>query len=301
MNAEVKSNIDSYLTQGLSKGKEGKYKEAESIFNEIIDKYPEYGPAYAYRGFFRHKIELNFEGALKDYSKVIELDLAFTKKERIFYLRAEVKSELDDCVGAIADYSKSIEFKSMVEDSLLSRGLLLFSSEKLFEAMTDFNSVIKINDKNVDAYRWRALVKNELEDTDGALRDLETALEIDPFDSESYYITAQIFFGLGKEELNDGYVFSAIENYDLSIQYDKDSEYKYCERGDAKAYIGNYADAIEDYDKAIEIDDEYAEAYFNRAKAKYELGLKKEACIDFSKAGELGDEEAYKEIKRLCK
>ena len=54
----------------------------------------------------------DFEGAIEDLSKAIELN---SSSEKPFYNRGVVKTTLEDHLGAIEDYSKAIELNSSNE------------------------------------------------------------------------------------------------------------------------------------------------------------------------------------------
>ncbi|MGB2273739.1 MAG: hypothetical protein ACPH2K_05130, partial [Flavicella sp.] len=58
----------------------------------------------------------DYKGAVKDYTKSIELD----QKKDIYLQRKTLKIELQDFKGAIEDYSKVIEFNSELKSNSLS-------------------------------------------------------------------------------------------------------------------------------------------------------------------------------------
>jgi len=117
-----------------------------------------------------------------DYSKAIELDPnnakdknfsanAQIKRTRAYFNRGEVKIDLKDYDGAIADYTKAIE----------------------------------LNPNNANTFINRAIGKVGLKDYDGAIADYTKAIELNPNDAIAYYSRGYIksFWGLDSEACQD--------------------------------------------------------------------------------------------------
>ena len=109
----------------------------------------------------------------------------------------------------------------------------------------------------------RARAKYYKDDDNGALKDLEKAIELNPSDSFIFRFRAQVFNYL--ENYN-----GAIQDISKVIELDsKPSDYVLR----AKNYIklNDYNKAILDYSKAIEFNPEEDSHYVGRASAKEEL------------------------------
>jgi|GEM_PF-4610426 len=167
------------------------------------------------RSVERFKVN-DFQGALDDLNKAIEMN----PSGHLYFNRAYVKSTMDDCKGAIKDYTKTIEFEYRVEKAYFERGLckdrthdpdgafadytnaikinkeyseaysfrgILYHERKKYqEAMNDFDKAIKINVNDANAYANRAFVKKDLGDLRGACNDWRKAVEAGYGDAESY-------------------------------------------------------------------------------------------------------------------
>ena len=111
---------------------------------------------------YKNQMDGDFESALLNYSKAIEID---SNETIYFYNRALVKEGLKDFLGAISDYNKAI----------------------------------KINPKYGIAYFNRGTTKYELEDYKGAISDYSKSLEINYMDADSYLNRGGVYFKIGKK------------------------------------------------------------------------------------------------------
>ena len=131
--------ISELMTLVMEECKKGNPNNAIIFLNEAIDIEPNDARFYISRGTLRGTE--NYEDAIEDYTKAIEID---PNNDLSYELRADAKSELRDYQGAINDYSKAIE----------------------------------INPKKVYLYNYRASAKRILGDNEGADKDDRKAEKI---------------------------------------------------------------------------------------------------------------------------
>ena len=120
-------------------------------------------------------------------------------------------------------------------------------------------------------------------DYQGAIAELDKAIEINPMYTDAYYIR-----GYAKDELED--YQGAIADYSKAIEINPQYFFAYSNRGLAKDELEDYQGAIADYNKAIEINPRHAAVYNNRGIAKRNLGDQQGACADYKKAASLGNQ-----------
>jgi len=97
--------------------------------------------------------------------------------------------------------------------------------------------------------------------------------------------------------------FGVGTNFPLEIVVVKLDNYNvdfYFYRGDSRSKIRDYTSAIEDYTMVLEFNKNSSKAYYSRGLAKIFSGQRAAGCLDLSKAGELGMKEAYDTIKQFC-
>lgn len=68
------------------------------------------------------------------------------------------------------------------------------------EAIKNFNSAIEIDPQSTDAYQLRAMAKFKLKDYRGAIIDDNAAILLDPKNADAYSIRGMAKYGLGDKE-----------------------------------------------------------------------------------------------------
>lgn len=121
----------------------------------------------------------NFNQALQDFNKAIEIDTGFVDA---YYARAFfVKEKTGDYAGAIQDYTKAIDLKNNDDDTKAynNRGHAKFMIRDWRGAAVDFQSALRLNPSDPSIYRNRALLFIEIKNWPMVCLDLKEALELD--------------------------------------------------------------------------------------------------------------------------
>ena len=115
-------NANSYVKEGIKKGKYGNYQEAVHAFNQaiLIDEF--HSIAYYNRGFAKFNLN-DYEGAISDYDKAIDINPHYGIA---YFNRGLSRYHLGDFEGAVSDYTQSIVINVDDADGYLNRGLLYF-------------------------------------------------------------------------------------------------------------------------------------------------------------------------------
>ena len=134
---------------------------------------------------------------------------------------------------------------------------------------------------NYTTYSGAAVVKEKAGDLQGALNELNMAVEKNPKLDEAYLFRASILY-----KLSD--FTSALSDYNQAVTLyngnKKTLQSALYGRGLAKARLNDNQGAILDFDSAITLFPSYSEAFTNRGIAKAKLGMFKEAIADLDKA-----------------
>ncbi len=155
-----------FLHLGRLADREGNQKEARLNYSQA---YFNYGLSKQQRR--------DFDGALVDYSKTIELDPDFFN---YYVCRGTVKEEKGDRTGAIGDYDKAIELNPNFALSYYNRGHAKFNNGDLDGALADYSKSIELYPTNADAFLNRGLLKHTMGDMAGSLADFNKAIELNP-------------------------------------------------------------------------------------------------------------------------
>lgn len=176
----------------------------------------------------------------------------------------EFDSEFDG-YGAPLDPKEQTfpDFDATKESFYFDAGVEHYNANNLSGALINWTNVIKINNKDPNAYYSRAVVKNELYTWKSALRDYDKAIEIAP-----NFIDAILNRGSVKDENGD--YEGAISDYNLVLK----------------------ADNLDD--------DNRQKAHFNRGNTYFNINQENKACEDWRKAREFGAEYADERISKYC-
>ena len=136
---------------------------------------------YFYNGLAKYNSN-DFEGAIADYTKVIEIDPSIV----LAYLnRALAKLNSNDFEGAISDYTKAIEINPSYAKGYVNRGNVKDKLENHQEAIYDYTKAIDIDPSYANAYCYRGVSKSmsieydqESLVKDGMFSDLRKAIEL---------------------------------------------------------------------------------------------------------------------------
>ena len=173
-------------------------------------------------------------------------------------------------------------------------------SEDNKEKLSYYNKAIKAEQNFADAYINRGLVKNELQDYDGSIKDYNKAIELDPKCSLAYNNRGYTKYKKGDFEgaLAD-YNKAILLNPKLNIALDNKAKLlnEVCLKDDeefiAKYYLslaiqeinkGNFLEGIKNIDESIKHNDKSDIAYFYKAAAYHNLNNIDLAYENYSKA-----------------
>ena len=228
-----------------------------------------------------------------------------------YFLWGNVKYDLGDYAGAIADYTMAIRLKPDHVKAYHNRGLAKYILGQYFAAITDYDTAIRLKPDYVHAYFNRGLAKADLGQHFAAIADYDTGIRLKPDDAMAYFSRglakgilgqyaaaisdfdtairlkpddAMAYFNRGNAKSQLGQYFAAITDFDTGIRLKPDDAMAYLKRGLAKANLEQYFAAITDFDTAIRLKPDYAEAYLKRGLMKYRLGQHFAAITDFDTA-----------------
>jgi len=140
-----------------------------------------------------------------------------------------------------------------------------------------FSKAIEKRPGFAEAYLYRGIAKNETGDFEGAIRDLNITIELDPaFSDQAHFFRGNSNAGLNRFR-------EAIDDYTLAI-YKNPDYLAFFKRGMANYYQKEYHRAIPDFDIAIRLNPDYEEAYLYRGIALYEIGSTPDARKDLERA-----------------
>ena len=155
----------------------------------------------------------------------------------------------------------------------------------LKERLESISKTNKISEK--DLY-IRALIRMELLDYQGAIKDFNKLKVINPNINEYF-----LYSGIANQKHGD--YRQAIKDYNkaiISSQNKDDKELNYFKRGDLYWKLMQYNKAKQDFDNAIKINNDDMDTFYKRSNIKYLMGDTRGAIKDLDKALELNNKSA---------
>lgn len=155
-------------------------------------------------------------------------------------------------------------------DDLLEKGIFTFNTgveyhepNFITSSISIFDNIIDKDPENAVAYRYRAKASLRVGNVNGAIKDYNTAILINPKKSSYYFELAQIDFHLEDNTM-------ALKHVNYAIKLDKNNHKQYFLRAKISEELNNSIDIIANYEKAFLL---HPTKKYNRffENAKYEL------------------------------
>jgi tetratricopeptide (TPR) repeat protein len=202
-----------------------------------------------------------------------------------YYKRAEVLNGMHRFEEALNDYSKSIEMAND-PNAYNSRGLIRFQLVDIAGAIKDFDDAIEKNGMYSEAYLNRGIAKAEQDSTQSAIDDFSTAIKTHKYEdtTQSKVLEAIAYYERGRGYSKLGKYKLAIEDYNHSLILDSSNSNVFYDKAVAETSIGDYENSLNDYSTAIQKDRNAAGAYNNRGLVKLFLVDYEGSVKDFSQA-----------------
>lgn len=253
-----------------------------------INEAPQNSELYFQRGELYY-IDSNYESAIVDYSKAIELNPSYAEA---YFARGDCYYLQSNFENALTDFNKTISINPIHESAVNMIGVVYFFQEKYEEAIPYFSKAIQLNPtfglyhKNLgNSYR-------NLRNYSKALQSYNTAIQSDAGDFEALKNRADLYqYYLNNKE-------DAIKDYSLLISKDPGNGDYYKTRGELYAETKNYGSAEADYTQLINLDKTNENSWSTRAWFYTNIEKFDKAIVDFSQAIKLKPSDAQNYIDR---
>lgn len=247
------------------------YREAIDVLNVLIRHDDKDFDAYFLRGIAKYNMD-DLLGADADFSIAVELNPVFTGA---YYYRAITRSRLGNYDDALNDFQQTIELRPDLPDPYYSRGVTRLLNQQFEAAIADFDKFIRFEKRHVPAYINRGTSYLYLKDTLRAMDNFNLAIRTNREDPDAYNRRGALYMEQGKYE-------EACADFDKAIECDTTFIAGYFNRALTHSYMQRPIESIADFGKVLEIDSTSALGYFNRAIVRTEIGDYNRALEDFN-------------------
>lgn len=208
------------------------------------------------------------------------LDLALEKNalsEPLHTLRADLRNEMHNQEGAVADLNQSITLSPQKVELFNKRARIFLRVSQLQAAEYDINHAFKLQPDNNETLALRGGLYFKLNRHDKALQDLNKAISRDKNNALAYFYRGAVEFRLKNFK-------SAIEDYTTAIKLNPSNLAAYQSRGCAYGETGEYKAALADFNIAAQNKAETSHIYFNRGRVYRLMGDYTNAIKEFNTA-----------------
>ena len=299
-------NVDRLIMSGRSALYYEDYVLAIQHFNRAISSKPYVYEAWYYRGVAKYYLD-DFAGAESDCTEAINLNPYVTG---IYELRGLCRIREKKYEEAIADYDRALKDDPSGQNYWFNRMLCRIELKDYDRAQLELDTIIQKWNKYARAYSVKAGVCLIQNDTTAAAKWLDRAVELDPYDWESWLTRANISMArqnwkeadeqLGKVihlkpkmvacyvnralvRLNINNLRGAMGDYDMALELDPDNFLAHYNRGLLRVQVGDDNRAIDDFDYVISLEPENIMAIYNRALLRHKTGDLRGAIKDYTK------------------
>lgn len=210
------------------------------------------------RGQFLRNERGDFEGALKDYTRAVEMEpnnreILNSRGKTYFDMasspkyRNQQKTLLEK---AVKDYTESLaktkQTDKATSESLSNRGAAYGMLGMLEQSIKDISDAIALDPANKNAYANRSIAYLNTGQYEKALADYQEYLKYDPANANFWYESGMVQRVMKRNE-------DAVKSLDRALQLNPKLAVAYLERARSKAQSGNQAAAQADYQKAQQL------------------------------------------------
>jgi tetratricopeptide (TPR) repeat protein len=227
-------------------------------------------------GYVYYSAKNDIPSALNELNLIVDFNI---NTEIAVFERAQIKDNIGDEKGAIADYNMLIAINPLPKYyyGRCSSNYDLKEYEKVIE---DCNNAIKLDDSYYSAYVMLGDVYDTYGKADKSTANYEKAIRINPNLESGYNELGKVYY------LKTEYT-KALEVFNRFLDRKPNTISTLEYRSGCKSKLLDYKGAIEDYNKLISLNAKDYKYYLLRGQAEKELKNTVDACKDMKKAKSL--------------
>lgn len=265
-------NRDYFFWVGRSRMMNNDYQDAIRVLNTLLRFDEEAYEGYFLRGIAKYNLD-DLLGAEADFSTAIRLNPVYTQA---YTYRAITRSRLGNYDDALQDFREAIELRPDLPGPYYSRGVTRLLNQQFDEAIADFDKFIRQETKVADAYICRGLSYLHLKDTMRAYENYDQAIRTNREYPNSYNRRGTLY--LAQRRFDE-----AETDFNKAIACDSTYLLSYFNRALVYADTNRPMDALRDFDHVIRLDSTNSLTYFNRAMLRSQIGDYNRALEDYDK------------------
>ncbi len=239
----------------------GDYKSAIEYYNNAIQKNENNAEYYYQRGIAKYKksINISFDNKilsdiLTDFCTALQLNPDYQAVYVQIINCSKNPNVKKFTIYGLPEYNKFLELEPKSIECLKLKIYIEISYNSNLDAYVDITKIIRIGSKetNLEMYKLRASLDIKMANFNGAIEDINKAIELNPIDSLTQ--KANLFFIRAKLKSEENDYFGAISDVNISIQISPTNSNYYKFRGEMKDKYNDNNGGQKDFLKAVDLE-----------------------------------------------
>ena len=265
-------NREYFFWVGRKQMMNNEFTEAIRTLNVLLRFDEDAYEGYFLRGIAKYNLD-DLIGADADFSIAIEKNPVFTTA---YTYRAITRSRLGNYDDALSDFREAIDLRPDLPNPYFSRGVTRLLNQQFKEAISDFDNFIRYEKKVADAYLNRGVCYLFLKDTLRAYENFDQAIRTNRENPNSYNRRGALYMQQRRFE-------EAERDFDKAIECDSTLPLSYFNRALVYNETARPMQSLSDLDRVISLDSTSSITYFNRAIVRTGIGDYNRALEDYNK------------------
>ncbi|MBJ7503960.1 MAG: tetratricopeptide repeat protein, partial [Polynucleobacter sp.] len=238
--------VNQLAKQGLALHREGRFKEAQIIYEQIIKEQPDHFDAIQLLGALLVQTE-NYLEAIKLLSKALQIKPDHAPSH--YNLGGALKG-LQRFEESIASFNKAISIKPDYLEAYSNKGHAFVELKKFDQALKSYDQLLALNTANPEAHNNRGNILFELKQFEEAITSFRKAILNKPDYAEAYNNLSNALRELNRFD-------EAIKSCDKAIEIRRDYATPYFNRGTIQKKLKRLDEARTSYQMALDINPDY--------------------------------------------
>ena len=268
-------NRDYFFYIGRRQMMENDFKEAIRTLNVLLRFDDKAYEGYFLRGIAKYNLD-DLLGAEADFTEAIEKNPVFTTA---FTYRAITRSRLGNYDDALSDFHEAIELRPDLPNPYYSRGVTRLLNQQFEKAIEDFDSFIRYEKKVADAYINRGVCHLYLKDTVRAYADFDMGIRTNRESPTGYNRRGVLYMQQNRLE-------EAERDFDMAVKCDSTLTMSFFNRALVYNETNRPMLSLSDLDRVLQLDSTSSITYFNRAIIRSRIGDYNRALEDYNKVAQ---------------
>lgn len=270
--ASTQYNKDYFFNMGRKLMTNNDYQEAIRVLNVLLRFDGDAYEGYFLRGIAKYNMD-DLLGADADFSLAIEKNPVFTNA---YTYRAITRSRLGNYDDALRDFHEAIDLRPDLPGPYYSRGVTRLLNKQFKEAIEDFDMFIRHEKKVADVYINRGMSYLYLKDTLQAYENFSTAIRTNREDPNGYNRRSMLLMQQKRYK-------EAEDDLNIAISHDSTYVLSFFNRALVYSDTKRPMQALSDFDHVIKLDSTNSLTYFNRAIVRSQIGDYNRALEDYDR------------------